>query len=852
MAIFGVAYSPLRVSVGMQVTEGVLTQEYDPGASEYAPDRRIRPTAILPVVSVSDPAGLLAGGVANAMLADIFWYEGEASEANVILDSNPDYDIDKTSDNTNRGRITVYKNVPFNQPLTLVFKAVLVDMAGGKVRRKANVMGSVDLTTSTASSSPLVLVQGYPRGNLYNILDQRALKLSAKLMSGTEEIPSAFWWYKKDGTKLTPLEDLDGAKTGELTVPVDYVGRRGKFVAKVQDCRKDLKAVQDAWLDAELEKVRDYPRNLVAKQYMMDWNEVHAGITVKGSDADGEYWKVDFQLVRTYIGGSTDEGDVFQGKVEFQPDTRYALKVKWKTSEAYSVVPAIFVFVYTDGTTSRYAFGISNYEGVLVEDRFVSAEGKTLKNIGVTYGGSGTVNIYDLQVTELHEENLIGKIFIEKIGEYATIVEQSETLYGDKTWKVTNINDGQPPAFIGKAILKNGKTYTMSCYVKTGTTTGSKFGRIIFYDTETSRTLSYKDLTENTPEWTQLSLTFTPDKDYGNIELRFYGGGSVGNELYMSCMKLEEGDTATPGYVPKWIPAAADLAVEAEGQSLPAGYRPSTQGDTHDGEYDLAVKMPKVATKVVTPWGDDKEVIMIPPGVKLFPARIQVDTPQGTLDNPAEYFSADWGNGMKGMQVLLDAEQIGTGTMVVEPDIYDDLSKARYGVGRVTITNAGLEEITENSRVVVELDGRGNSESGYAVLLIDSNGSGVGVICNRETLAVYIFLNGKRSAKLFTNNSMLHRVEFVIGNDFNTSKVFLNGVDKGNYADGIESTITNNYVYVQANSIMLLAEIYSPDGTLLHKWDMEGETDNERLADKAVTENKINLSKSTGFKLTPI
>ena len=99
---------------------------------------------------------------------------------------------------------------------------------------------------------------------------------------------------------------------------------------------------------------------------------------------------------------------------------------------------------------------------------------------------------------------------------------------------------------------------------------------------------------------------------------------------------------------------------------------------------------------------------------------------------------------------------------------------------------------------------------------------------------------------------MLHRVEFVIGNDFNTSKVFLNGVDKGNYADGTESTITNNYVYVQVNSIMLLAEIYSPDGTLLHKWDMEGATDDERLADKAVTENKINLSKSTGFKLTPI
>ena len=851
MAIFGVAYSPLRVSVGMQVTEGVLTQEYDPGASEYAPDRRIRPTAILPVVSVSDPAGLLAGGVANAMLADIFWYEGEASEANVILDSNPDYDIDKTSDNTNRGRITVYKNVPFNQPLTLVFKAVLVDMAGGKVRRKANVMGSVDLTTSTASSSPLVLVQGYPRGNLYNILDQRALKLSAKLMSGTEEIPSAFWWYKKDGTKLTPLEDLDGAKTGELTVPVDYVGRRGKFVAKVQDCRKDLKAVQDAWLDAELEKVRDYPRNLVAKQYMMDWNEVYAGITVKGSDADGEYWKVNFQLVRRYIGGETNEGDVFQGKVEFQPDTRYALKVKWKTSEVYSDVPAFFVFVYTDGTTSEYAFKISNHEGVLVEDRFVSAEGKTLKNIGVTYGTVGTVNIYDLQLTELHEENLIGKIFIEKIGEYATIVEQSETLYGDKTWKVTNINDGQPPAFIGKAILKNGKTYTMSCYVKTGTTTGSKFGRIIFYDTETSRTLSYKDLTKNTPEWTQLSLTFTPDKDYGNIELRFYGGGSVGNELYMSCMKLEEGDTATPGYVPKWIPAAADLAVEAEGQSLPAGYRPSTQGDTHDGEYDLAVKMPKVATKVVTPWGDDKEVIMIPPGVKLFPARIQVDTPQGTLDNPAEYFSADWGNGMKGMQVLLDAEQIGTGTMVVEPDIYDDLSKARYGVGGATGDQSKLETVVDGTKLVVEFVANGATGE-YWFNNVDSAGNGAAVICSGGRMSVVFIHGGNRRSFTSVGNvdGHLHRAELAWDSGETGSRALFDGREVS--VNAVSGASSNQSFVIPPSATVTLAEIYSPDGTLLHKWDMEGATDDERLADKAVTENKINLSKSTGFKLTPI
>lgn len=825
MAIFGVAYSPLRVSVGMQVTEGVLTQEYDPGASEYAPDRRIRPTAILPVVSVSDPAGLLAGGVANAMLADIYWYEGEASEANVILDSNPDYDIDKTSENTNRGRITVYKNVPFNQPLTLVFKAVLVDMAGGKVRRKANVMGSVDLTTSTASSSPLVLVQGYPRGNLYNILDQRALKLSAKLMSGTEEIPSAFWWYKKDGTKLTPLEDLDGAKTGELTVPVGYVGRRGKFVAKVQDCRKDLKAVQDAWLDAELEKIREWPRNLVAKQYMMDWNDWGSSITIKGEDSHGKYYSVNFSSLYNNTNKGTE--DVFLGKISLKPDTRYVFKLKGRVvgdNAEDGLRRNVFRFAYTDG--SYTGLPLTAIQGELM---VVSDKGKSISHISSYYVAPGRAYIYNIQLTEYGgAENLIedsGEIM--EISDYKAIYAFKKNSVLTLSVGEVDIVEGVEPAYYG-------------CYL---------------YDLDTFEMVS------NSVHLVPNSVNvITPKEDIDmshRIDLRLYASdnGGKNQKAKFHRLMLVEGEYTSetmPPYVPKWIPAAADLAVEAEGQSLPAGYRPSTQGDTHDGEYDLAVKMPKVATKVVTPWGDDKEVIMIPPGVKLFPARIQVDTPQGTLDTPAEYFSADWGNGMKGMQVLLDAEQIGTGTMVVEPDIYDDLSKARYGVGRVVINNSGLEEITGNSRIIVELDGRGNSEIGYAVLLIDSNGSGVGILCNRQSLAVYIFLNGKRGAKSFANNDMLHRVEFVIGNDFSTSKVFLNGVDKGNYADETESPITNNYVYVHANSIMLLAEIYSPDGTLLHKWDMEGATDDERLADKAVTENKINLSKSTGFKLTPI
>lgn len=836
MAIFGVAYSPLRVSVGMQVTEGVLTQEYDPGSSEYMPDRRIRPTAVLPVVRVSDPSGFLEDGAANTLLADIFWYEGEASDGNAILDSNPDYDIDRTGDDANRGRITVYKNVPFNRPLTLVFKAVLVDMAGGKVRRKANVMGSVNLTTSTASTAPLVLARGYPRGNLYNIMDKCDLRLSARLMAGTEEVPSAFWWYKKEGNKLTPLEDLEGARTGELTVPVSLAGRRGKFAVKAQDCRKELKALQDEWLDGELEKIREWPRNLIAKQYMMDWNDVKAGLTEKGEDADGEYLRVIWSYLNDYV--NNKYGDMFMGKADYQPGTRYVLRVKWKRVSGTG--SSMFTFKYSDGTRDEYVARIPAGVTTVYESTFTTSEGKTVSGILALYDTSVTVNVYEISLTEHGgAENLI-----EESGE-VRVTAGAENIYAAALLPIAKT-------------FKAGDKLTLSVgEVRNLAGNPDKYSVFLQHAAGLTQVSNGMLMAKDSP-----FVVFTLNDRYDPaqpVRLVMYAGvagSTAGNDVVFEEVMLVEGEyteETMPAYRPKWIPSAEDLAAEAGNVTLPEGYRPSSQGETVDGEYDLALRMPGYTTRVVTPWGDDKGVVMLPPSVRLFPAWIQVDTPAGTLDNPEEYFSADWRNGMKGMRVLLDAEQIGTGTMVVEPEVLEDLSKARYGVGGANGDASRLEGFENGTRVVVEID-TSQTQTGYLVTIVDSSKMGIGVLVNgnHDVLAYIHFGDTGRCATTLGNVSgQLCRVEFLWDGEPANCGLSFNGVEK-RASTAINEQTRGNAISFLSDGITLLAEIYSPDGTLLHKWDMEGETDDERLADKAVTENPINLAKGSGFKLTPI
>lgn len=159
--------------------------------------------------------------------------------------------------------------------------------------------------------------------------------------------------------------------------------------------------------------------------------------------------------------------------------------------------------------------------------------------------------------------NLIPAVGFSSSDSNQTITKLQEELYSQGVYQVTKITNAAPPAsaFAITQYVTAGKTYVASVYIRCDTapsgTSLTKWGLIRFYGKNASGVIvTYAegliDAEPKVGQWYQRQVVYTIPSDFDaskeTINIFCYAPSAAGVKSSMSCIKLEEGNKATPTY----------------------------------------------------------------------------------------------------------------------------------------------------------------------------------------------------------------------------------------------------------------------------------------------------------------
>lgn len=234
---------PLSAALSFVIDGGGATQAVNAVTGEHIPDWRFTPIRIRPIITVTDPEGLVTNGVHNndTPTANMRWLYDETGVNVLVGVSQADMSVD-TSATDLRGSLNIRKN--FEAGALLRFEFEYSTSAGG-VLRTVKHSGTVAIVVNQMADALVQVRTVCPRGQFVFFPQPSApadLLMQMQLYYKGEACPAAYRWFKVAGGN----ESATGASSNMLSVPAAGVAAQPNYRCKALDMRPEYASAMEA------------------------------------------------------------------------------------------------------------------------------------------------------------------------------------------------------------------------------------------------------------------------------------------------------------------------------------------------------------------------------------------------------------------------------------------------------------------------------------------------------------------------------------------------------------------------------------------------------------------------------